>query len=96
MKIAFSGKTFGSLGAVGGIYGVVRLGPDGGSGRGTVFGSLMPKRGRMTFESLGTDPELELTVTRTTDATKPVLVARGRVVTVAYGDDGELSVGSKP
>ena len=97
MTITMDGRVFGSLGAVrGSSYSGVSLGPSGGSGRGTVHGSLLPQPGRLTFECSATDPELELTITRVADATKPVLVARGRVVAVVYSGEGELSVVSKP
>lgn len=96
MTIAFFGRIYGSLGGVPGTYTEVKVGPSGGTGKGAVLGSLLRQPGRLTFESSAGDPELELTVARTAEAAKPILVARGRLVAVAYSSDGELSVGSKP
>ena len=96
MTIGYAGRIFGSLGAVKGTYGMVQLGPDSGTGEGTVVGSLLPNPGRLTFQSVSAGPELELTIARVADASTPVLRARGRFVAVSYSSEGELSVTSKP
>lgn len=97
MNIAMSGAAFASLGAVKEHPGSVSLGPGSkGTGTGTVMGSLFHRAGRLTFESRVPALELELTIAPAGDAGKQRLVARGRTVSVAYNEQGELSVATKP
>ena len=92
MRIAISGDIFASLGATKAANGGVSLGPGGGTGSGTVVGSLMAKPGKITFSSGLTGERLELVVTSASGASTPHLVATGRSVSVVYASGGGISV----
>lgn len=92
MRIAIKGDLFASLGASKARSGSVHLGPDGGTGTGTVLGSLFERPGRLTFSSDEVGRELELQVTSVTGGSIPRLVARGRSVSVVCTEAGVLSV----
>ena len=96
MHIAISGGLFGSLGASKASPGSVRLGEGGGTGTGTVIGSLLKRPGRLTFSSDAVGIELELLITAVSGARTPRLVALGKSVSVVYSDAGNLSVETRP
>ncbi len=94
MTIGWTARIFSSIGGVPGKSGGVSVGPGGGSGYGLVAATIANRPGSITFTSVAGAP-LELTLSRTDTAT-PMLVARGKVVTVAVAADGQFSVASWP
>jgi hypothetical protein len=92
MHIAIAGRAFGSLGASKGSVGSVSLRGDGGTGTGTVVGSLLPQPGQLTFSSDKAGVALELIVTAVDGARTPMLSARGTTVSVTYSAAGGIGV----
>ena len=96
MRITMSGRVLGSLGATKTANGSVSLSGNGGTGTGTVVGSLMASRGRITFSSGLLGDALELVVTPVSGAATLRLLAIGKTVSVEYPDGGPIRVESRP
>jgi hypothetical protein len=92
MKITMAGGMFASLGASAARSGGVSLHGSGGTGWGTVLGSLIERTGSLTFSSTSAGLDLELIVTTVSEPSVQRLIARGTTVTVSYNDALGLGV----